>query len=468
MLPPMEPWRTNIEPFRIHSVEPIRISTREERAAHLADAGWNLFNLHADDVIVDLLTDSGTGAMSRDQWAAIQHGDESYAGSPSWFRFLAAVQELFPFRHVIPTHQGRAAEKILFTVVGGSGKVVPNNAHFDTTRANVEFSGAEAIDLTPALAPGDRRPFKGDMDVEALERLIETRGAACIPVVFMTVTNNSMGGQPVSMANLRAVRAVCDRHGLPLFLDACRFAENAWFIRQREPGYDSVPIPDIVREMASLADGMTMSAKKDGLANIGGWLAMHDDGLAERCRNLLILTEGFPTYGGLAGRDLEAIAQGLAEVVDEDYLRYRIRSTAYLGDALAESGVPVIQPIGGHAVYLDARALLPHVPPLQYPGQALACAVYLAGGIRGCEIGTVMFGRQPDGSETPAAFDLVRLAIPRRTYTQSHIDYVVEVVRWVAERAPELCGMRIVQQPAQLRHFTARFEPIAGGALLPA
>jgi tryptophanase len=453
-------WQTIIEPFRIHSVEPIRMTTVAERDAALQAAGWNLFNIHADDVIIDLLTDSGTGAMSRDQWAAVQHGDESYAGSPSWYRFLAAVQNLFPFKHVIPAHQGRAAEKILFSVVGGPGKVVPNNAHFDTTRANVEFTGAEAVDLTPPHDAHEILPFKGDMDVAALERLIKERGAEHIPVVFMTITNNSMGGQPVSMANLRAVSEVCHRHGLPLFLDACRFAENAWFIKQREAGYADVPVPDIVREMASLADGMTMSAKKDGLANIGGWLAMNDDALAEGCRNMLILTEGFPTYGGLAGRDLEAIAQGLAEVVEEDYLRYRIRSTAYLGEALDESGVPVIMPIGGHAVYLDARALLKHIPPLQYPGQSLSVALYREGGIRGCEIGTVMFGRHPDGTESPGPMDLVRLAIPRRTYTQSHIDYVIEVVRYVAARAADLRGFRIVDEPPALRHFTARFEPL--------
>ncbi|MDQ3938490.1 MAG: tryptophanase [Chloroflexota bacterium] len=456
----MDPWRTIIEPFRIHSVEPIRISTRDERQRVIEAAGFNLFNVHADDVIIDLLTDSGTGAMSRDQWSGIQQGDESYAGSPSFYRFQTAVQELFPFRHVIPTHQGRAAEKILFSVLARAGKVVPNNAHFDTTRANVEYTGAEAVDLTPAHDPAEILPFKGDMDVSVLEQLIEHRGAENIPVVFMTVTNNSMGGQPVSMANLRAVRAVCDRNGLPLFLDACRFAENAWFVRAREAGYADKPIPDIVREMAGLADGMTMSAKKDGLANIGGWLAMNDDELADRCRNLLILTEGFPTYGGLAGRDLEAIAQGLSEVVDEDYLRYRIRSTAYLGERLDAAGVPVVLPIGGHAVYIDARALLPHIPPLEYPGQALATALYVEGGIRAVEIGTVMFGRHADGSETPAPTDLVRLAIPRRTYTQSHVDYVIEVVRWVADRASELRGLRIVSQAPQLRHFTARFVPL--------
>ena len=457
----MDRWRTIIEPFRIHSVEPIRLTTVEERDAALAAAGYNLFNLHAADVLIDLLTDSGTGAMSRDQWAAVQHGDESYAGSPSWFVFLEAVRELFPFRHVIPTHQGRAAEKILFSVVGGAGKVVPNNTHFDTTRANVEATGAEAVDLVvpEGRDPAAIHPFKGNMDVTALDRLLGERRDD-VPVVFVTITNNSGGGQPVSLENLRAVREVCDRHDVPLFLDACRFAENAWFIKLREPGQAERSIPDIVREMASLADGMTMSAKKDGLANIGGWLALDDDALAEQCRNLLILTEGFPTYGGLAGRDLEAIAQGLREVVDEDYLRYRIRSTAYLGEALDRADVPMVKPYGGHAIYLDARALLPHIPPLEYPGQALAIALYREGGIRGCEIGTVMFGRHPDGSEEPAAMDLVRLAIPRRTYTQSHIDYVIEVVRWVAERASSVRGLRIVEQPAALRHFTARFEPV--------
>jgi tryptophanase len=456
-------FRTIIEPFRIHSVEPIRLTTRDERHAALAAAGWNLFGIHADDVLIDLLTDSGTGAMSRDQWAAIQHGDESYAGSPSWYIFLESVQALFPFRHVIPTHQGRAAEKILFSVIGGPGRAIPNNTHFDTTRANVEATGAEAVDLVipEGRQPALIHPFKGNMDTAALDAFIAARGAANIPAVFVTITNNSGGGQPVSLENLRAVRAVCDRHGVPLFLDACRFAENAWFVKQREPGQADRSIPEIVLDFAALADGMTMSAKKDGLANIGGWLALNDDRLAERCRNLLILTEGFPTYGGLAGRDLEAIAQGLREVVDEDYLRYRIRSTAYLGDALDAAGVPVVKPIGGHAVYIDARALLQHIPPLAYPGQALAAALYEAGGIRGCEIGTVMFGRHPDGTETAAAMDLVRLAIPRRTYTQSHVDYVIEVVRSVAGRASELRGFRIVEEPAALRHFTARFEPLA-------
>jgi tryptophanase len=372
------------------------------------------------------------------------------------------VQELFPFKHVIPTHQGRAAEKILFSVLGGPGLVIPNNTHFDTTRANVEFTGAEAVDLVipEGNDPSSRHPFKGNMDVERLERLIEEHGPERVPVVFVTITNNSGGGQPVSLENLRAVREVCDRHGLPLFLDACRFAENAWFIREREPGHQGRPVTDIVSDIAAVADGMTMSAKKDPLGNIGGWLAMDDDGLAEQCRNLLILTEGFPTYGGLAGRDQEAIAQGLREAVDEDYLHYRIRSTAYLGERLDRAGVPVVLPIGGHAVYLDARALLPHIPPLEYPGQALAVALYREGGVRGCEIGTVMFGMRPDGTESPAAMDLVRLAVPRRTYTQSHIDYVIEVCTWVAERAGELRGLRILEQPPALRHFTARFEPL--------
>ncbi|HNJ97233.1 MAG TPA: tryptophanase [Ilumatobacteraceae bacterium] len=458
----MHRWKTIVEPFRIHSVEPAQFTTVEQRSAWLEEAGHNLFALRADHVLIDLLTDSGTGAMSRDQWAGIQRGDESYAGSPSWFRFLDAVQNLFPFRHVIPTHQGRAAEKILFTVIGGPGKVIPNNTHFDTTRANIEHTGAEAVDLV--IAEGKRpelvHPFKGNMDIAALDALIQRVGVANVPAVMVTITNNSGGGQPVSLANLREVRAVCDRYGLPLFLDGCRFAENAWFIHEREEGQHGRPIVDIVRDIGALADGMTMSAKKDGMANIGGWLAMNDDDLAAQCRNLLILTEGFPTYGGLAGRDLEAIAQGLTEVVDPHYLRYRIRSTAYLADALDAAGVPVVKPAGGHAVYLDARALLPHIPPLQYPGQALAAALYREGGIRGCEIGTVMFGRHPDGSEQPAAMDLVRLAIPRRTYTQSHIDYVIEVVRWVAERAGELKGMRIVDEPPALRHFTARFAPI--------
>jgi len=454
-------FRTIIEPFRIHSVEPLRMTTRSHREKVIRQAGFNLFSLPATDVLIDLLTDSGTGAMSRDQWAALQHGDESYAGSPSWFVFLKAVQELFPFEHVIPTHQGRAAEKILFSVVGGPGKVFPNNTHFDTTRANIEFTGADAVDLviSEGRDPSLIHPFKGNIDIDVLDRLLSDH-ASDVPLVMITITNNSGGGQPVSMANLRKTREVCDQYGVPLFLDACRFAENAWFIHTREPEYEHVSVREIVREMASLADGMTMSAKKDPMANIGGWLAMNDGDLAERCRNLLILTEGFVTYGGLAGRDLEAIAQGLHECIDDTYLRYRIRSTQYVGEALVAAGVPIVQPVGGHAVYLDARALLPHISPLEFPGQSLAVALYEVGGIRGCEIGTVMFGRHPDGTEEPAPMDLVRLAIPRRTYTQSHMDYVVEVVTRVAEDANNLRGYRIVEQPAALRHFSARFEPL--------
>ena len=454
-------FRTIIEPFRIHSVAPLRMTTPAQRRDAVRAAGFNLFGLHSDDVMIDLLTDSGTGAMSRDQWAAIQHGDESYAGSPSYAIFRDAVQELFPFKHVIPTHQGRAAEKIIFTALGGKGRAIPSNTHFDTTRANIEYTGAEAVDLVIAQGrdAANLHPFKGNMDIAALDAFLRARKGQ-VPAVFVTITNNSGGGQPVSLANLRQTRDVCRRHGVPLFLDACRFAENAWFIHEREPGQQDRNVADIVREMASLADGMTMSAKKDPMGNIGGWLALNDDELAEQCRNLLILTEGFPTYGGLAGRDLEALAQGLKEVVDHDYLRYRIRSTAYLGEALLASGIPVVQPIGGHAVYLDARALLPHIQPLHYPGQALAVALYEVGGVRGCEIGTVMFGRQADGSEKPAALDLVRLAIPRRTYTQSHVDYVIEVCQHVAGMARELRGYRIIAEPRQLRHFTARFESL--------
>lgn len=458
----MGPFSTIIEPFRIKSVEPLKLTTEREREACLQAAGYNLFRVRAEDVLIDLLTDSGTGAMSAEQWAALQSGDESYAGSRSWFQFEAAVKELFPFRHVIPTHQGRAAEKILFSVIGGTSKVVPNNTHFDTTRANVEATGARAIDLVidEGRVPSSLHPFKGNMNVGALDALIGDVGASNVPAVFVTVTNNSGGGQPVSLENLAAVNKVCSRHAVPLFLDACRFAENAWFIKSREAGYGDVEVADIVREMAALCDGMTMSAKKDGLANIGGWLAVNDDEIAEKCRNQLILTEGFPTYGGLSGRDLAAIARGLKEVVQQDYLRYRIRSTEYLGEALNNAGIPIVRPVGGHAVYIDAKALLPHIDPLRYPGQALAVELYRTGGVRGCEIGSVMFGATPQGVEVAAAMELVRLAIPRRTYTQSHIDYVIEVVRDVAERAAALPGYRIIDAPAALRHFTAKFAPL--------
>jgi len=455
-------FKTIIEPFKIHSVAPIAMTTEKEREKFIAEVGYNLFSLESDNVLVDLLTDSGTGAMSRNQWAAIQHGDESYAGSPSWLLFRAAVQDLFPYKHVIPTHQGRAAEKILFTAMGGEGKLIPSNTHFDTTRANIEYSKAEAVDLVIAEGrdPSSLHPFKGNMDLEALEKFINSTGVANIPVVMMTITNNSGGGQPVSLENLKGVSAICKKYGIPFFLDACRFAENAWFIREREAGQGDRDVVEIIREIAGLADGMTMSAKKDPLGNIGGWLALNDDALAGVCRNLLILTEGFPTYGGLAGRDLEALAVGLTEAVSHDYLKYRIQSTAYLGNALSKMGIPVVLPIGGHAVYIDAKALLPHIPALQYPGQALAVELYKVGGIRGCEIGTVMFGRKPDGSEVPAAMELVRLAIPRRTYTQSHIDYVIEVCVEVLKRAPKLGGYKITQEPPALRHFTAEFAPL--------
>ncbi|NNC39417.1 MAG: tryptophanase [Acidimicrobiia bacterium] len=458
------PYRTIIEPFRIHSTQAIRLPSRDEREQALRRAGFNLFGLHADEVIIDLLTDSGTGAMSAKQWAGMMVGDESYAGSPSFYRFLDTVQGITGLPEIIPTHQGRAAERILFSVLVKEGDVVPNNTHFDTTRANVEYQQAEARDLVIAEGrdPSSNHPFKGNMDIEALEQTIAEVGIERIPLVMVTITNNSGGGQPVSIENLRAVRDVCRRNGIPFYLDACRFAENAWFIKLREPGYEDHTPRQIANEMFSLADGCTMSAKKDGLANIGGFLAMRDPSVAAACRNLLILTEGFPTYGGLAGYDLEAIAQGLEEVLDEEYLRYRIRSTEYLAEKVAAAGVPIVRPAGGHAVYLDAKAFLPHIPASEYPAQALAVELYRDGGVRGVEIGSVMFGAvQDDGSEVPAAMELVRLAIPRRTYTQSHVDYVGEVVLSVAEHADSISGYRIVEQAPWLRHFTAKFEPLA-------
>ena len=456
------PYRTIIEPFRIHSTQAINLPTRAAREEALERAGFNLFGLHADEVIIDLLTDSGTGAMSAKQWAGMMVGDESYAGSRSFYRFLDVVQGITGLPEIIPTHQGRAAERILFSVMVKAGDVVPNNTHFDTTRANVEYQQAEARDLVIAEGrdPALVHPFKGNMDVEALEQTIAEVGVDRIPLVMVTITNNSGGGQPVSMENLRAVREVCDRHGIPFYLDACRFAENSWFIKLREPGYENHTPREIANEIFSLADGCTMSAKKDGLANIGGFLAMKDPSVAAACRNLLILTEGFPTYGGLAGYDLEAIAQGLEEVLDEEYLRYRIRSTEYLAEKVSAAGVPIVRPAGGHAVYLDAKAFLPHIPAAEYPAQALAVELYRDGGVRGVEIGSVMFGSvNEDGTETPAAMELVRLAIPRRTYTQSHVDYVGEVVLSVAARAKSIRGYRIVEQAPWLRHFTARFEP---------
>jgi len=458
------PYRTIIEPFKIHSTQAIDFPDADAREAALQRVGYNVFGLHAEEVIIDLLTDSGTGAMSAKQWAGMMVGDESYAGSRSFYRLQEVVQDITGLAEIIPTHQGRAAERILFSVAVGEGDVVPNNTHFDTTRANVEYQGAEARDLVIAEGkdPSNLHPFKGNMDVEALEATIQDVGRERIPLVMVTVTNNSGGGQPVSMANLRAVREVCDRNELPMFLDACRFAENAWFIKMREEGYADHTPRAIAKEMFSMVDGCTFSAKKDGLANIGGFVAVNDPDLAGRCRNLLILTEGFPTYGGLAGYDMEAIAIGLEEVLEEEYLRYRIRSTAYLADKAMAAGVPIIQPPGGHAVYLDAKALLPQIPVGEYPAQSLVVELYRDGGVRGVEIGSVMFGSlNEDGTEEPAPMELVRLAIPRRTYTQSHVDYVGEVIASVATRAETLSGYRIVEQASWLRHFTARFEPVA-------
>ncbi|MCK9463822.1 MAG: tryptophanase [Proteobacteria bacterium] len=456
------PHRTVIEPYRVKVVEPIRFTTRAEREAALKKAGYNLFGLHADDVLIDLLTDSGTSAMSAEQWAAMMRGDESYAGSRSFERFEAVVRELTGFKHVIPTHQGRASERILFGELLAKGDVVINNTHFDTTRANVEFQGAEALDL-PCAESRElhlEMPFKGNLDLDAVEKALEANGKK-IKLVMATVTNNSGGGQPVSLANLRATRALCDKHGVPLFLDACRFAENAWFIKVREQGQADRHPREIAKEMFRLVDGCTISLKKDGFGNIGGLLAMNDDKLALRCRTSLILTEGFTTYGGLAGRDLEALAQGLLDVTEPDYLRYRVRTAEYLAQKSWAAGVPTVRPAGGHAVYLDARAALPHIPPHEYPGQALACELYLEGGVRAVEIGTFMFGRtQENGPDLPATNDLVRLALPRRVYTQSHIDYVAEVIAAVAKRAVKLKGYRIVEQAPWLRHFTARLEPI--------
>jgi tryptophanase len=457
------PERTIIEPFRIKSVEPLRFTTRAEREQALAAAGYNLFTLHADDVLIDLLTDSGTGAMSSEQWAAIMRGDESYAGARSFDRFHAVVSDLTGFTHIIPTHQGRAAERILFGAMVGDGDVVPNNTHFDTTRANVEFQGAEARDLV-CVEGRDLQldaPFKGNIDLDALERTLRDDGAR-VPLVLVTITNNSGGGQPVSLENLRGVRELCDRFDKPLILDACRFAENAWFIHEREAGQAERTPREIAEEVFRLADGCTISLKKDGLANIGGLLAVNDAEVAARCRDDLILTEGFPTYGGLAGRDLDALAVGLLEVTEPDYLRYRVRTAAYLAEKAWAAGVPTVRPPGGHAVYLDAGALLTHLPATALPAQALACELYLEGGVRGVEIGTLMFGRPGvDGApEQVAPHELVRLALPRRTYTQSHVDYVGEVIAAVAARAPSIPGYRIVEQPRWLRHFTARLEPL--------
>ena len=447
--------KTIIEPFRIKTVEPIHGALRTERPKLLDAAGYNLFLVASEAILIDLLTDSGTAAMSTDQWAAMMRGDESYAGSPSFARFRDSVQGIFGFRHVIPTHQGRAAERILFNVMCKKGQIVPNNTHFDTTRANCEYAGAEALDLPipEAKEPAHLYPFKGNMDTARLAEVIAREGANKIPLVMLTITNNSGGGQPVSMENIRTVKEICRKHGIPLYIDACRFAENAYFIKLREPGYAHKTPLEIAREMFSHADGCTMSAKKDGMANIGGFLCTNDDILAQQEKDLLILTEGFPTYGGLAGRDLEAIAVGLNEALEEEYLKYRIASTAFLGNHIAGEGVPIVQPPGGHAIYLDARAFLPHIPPAQFPGVALANELYLEGGIRSVEIGTLMFGEH-------AQMDLVRLAIPRRVYTQSHIEYVVEVILEVWRRRERIRGYEITHQAKFLRHFTARLKPI--------
>lgn len=453
--------KTIFEPFRIKAVEPIKMTTRAERHEKLAAANHNVFTLASDDVLIDLLTDSGTGAMSSEQWAAIMRGDESYAGSPSFARFQAAIRNLMPFDHIIPTHQGRAAEAILFSILGGPGKNIPSNTHFDTTRGNIEAGGARGHDLVikEGLDPTNLHPFKGNMDLDRLESYLQEHGDS-VPCVMLTITNNAGGGQPVSLENIRGVAKIAKAHGRPFIIDGCRFAENAWFIKQREKGQQDRSITDIVRDCFAVADGMTMSAKKDGFANIGGWLALNDPDLAERARTRLIQTEGFPTYGGLAGRDLDAIAQGLSEIVDEDYLRYRIRTNEYIIERLDALGVPVVKPAGGHAVFIDARRWLPHIDPLQYPAYSVAAALYKIGGVRCAEIGSVMFGRQPDGSEKPAPMELVRMAIPRRTYTQSHADYIIECFEELAADIDQLRGYRITWEPKLMRHFTCHFEPL--------
>ena len=450
-------FKTIIEPFRIKAVEPIRHTTRAERKAALQAAGYNLFLIKAEDVLIDLLTDSGTGAMSSAQWAGMMRGDESYAGAKSFYTFETAVHEITGFKHVIPTHQGRAAERILFGSILKRGDTVPNNTHFDTTRANIEYRGATAVDIPIPIGqqPQSIHPFKGNINLVKLEALLKDNKNN-IPAVMLTITNNSGGGQPVSMANIRATSQLCHAYNIPFFLDACRFAENAWFIKTREEEYAQKTPLQIAQEMFSYADGCTMSAKKDGMANIGGFLALNNDDLAQKCKNMLILTEGFSTYGGLAGYDLEAIAVGLHEALDEDYLHYRIRSVAYLGDILTKASIPIVQPPGGHAIYIDAKGMLPHIPQNEYPAWALGLVLYLEGGIRSVEIGTVMFGQQPDGSEIPAAMELVRLAFPRRVYTQSHVDYLAEVLLYVNNIKEEIHGVRIVDAPAVLRHFSAR------------
>ncbi len=467
--------KTIIEPFKIKSVEQIKFTTEEDRRKILKKASYNPFMIPAEDVLIDLLTDSGTSAMSAKQWAGVMDGDESYAGSRSYYRFEEVTQKIFGFKHIIPVHQGRAAERILSAaalsqvdeagrfIVNGKGKFIPSNNHFDTTRANIEFNGAEAIDLVieEGKHPSVQHPFKGNMDTEKLDNYIAMVGKENVPLCMITITNNTGGGQPVSMENIRLTAEVCKKYRIPFFIDACRFAENAYFIKLREKGYENKSVLEIAKEMFSYADGCTMSAKKDAFANIGGFLAMNNETLYDECRNLLIITEGFETYGGLAGRDLEAIAQGLEEILDEHYLQYRIRSTEYLGEKILKGGVPIIQPPGGHAIYVDAKALLPHIPVDQYPGQAFVCELYTAGGIRAVEIGSVMFGKYDSrGKLIPAEMELVRLAIPRRVYTQSHIDYVAEVILEIYKKRKEIKGYKIIEEPKFLRHFTSKFAPV--------
>lgn len=455
--------KTIIEPFRIKVVEQIRMSTAEERQGYLAKANYNPFLLPSEEVIIDLLTDSGTSAMSANQWSGIMRGDESYAGASSWFRMENAVKNLTGYPYVLPTHQGRAAEHLLYGRIGGPGKVFIANTHFDTTRANIEYSGATALDIPVEASqhPDWETHFKGNLDTDKLKNLIQEKGADKIAAVILTVTNNSGGGQPVSMGNARDVSDICKKNGVLFILDACRIAENSWYIKNWEKGYENKTYREIAQEMFSLADGCVMSAKKDALVNMGGFLALKDLDLAIQCRTVLIITEGFATYGGLSGRDLEAIAIGLEEVFDPDYLNYRIHSTAYLGKKLIEMGIPVIHPVGGHAVYVDAKEFYPHIPVEKYPGQALACELYLKGGIRCCEIGSVMFGKYDEnGKLIPAAMELVRLAIPRRVYTQSHIDYVVETFEMLLAGRDQVRGFRITYEPPFLRHFTSRFERV--------